>query len=494
MRPRLAALTLSFAAALLAGCQSSRSQARSAVEAGDLRRALDLYDEALASDPGDESALRERRQARERLALEILTAGERAAMTEAREDAERSLFELCGRRVRWGEPLPGGAALRYEALRDAVLNLEFARVDGLVRGGRYIDAATVGRHEGFRCPDLDPLRRPLVERTAAIAAARCTALEATARAHGPYAQSMAERACLAMGAVTSTHVALPHQVGHVRLDGAVRGASPALLESLRQHVTATVSKTPLFDASAKSELEIAVAGYVRHEIRRTPTTLSHSWTEAIPYQDTETYQESYQEPYTDTEYYTERTPYTRYEYRNGRNTPVTDYRSESRTRTVTKYRTAFRTRTRPVTRYRHEPRVFTHAAVHVEATYESAFSSEIHAPLLRTLPIPVAHTETEDAYEHSASFAPANVSPSSGDVRSLENRFQDDAELVARRFAAAWRTAFTGVACGSGTFRGPEEGARCAWLEASKAPDGAFLALAPIFGADVPALVELPAP
>jgi hypothetical protein len=492
--PSAAVVAFALLAGALAGCHSSRSQARTAAEAGDLRRALDLYDDAIAADAADEAALRERREVRERLASELLTAGERAVMTEAREDAERSLFELCGRRERWAEPLGPTAALRFEALRDGVQTMELARIDAAAGAGRYLDAAKVTASPGFQCRDLAPLRTALRARVAALASTRCLELEGSAKALGPYSQSLVERVCVAMGASPSAHVTLPHQVGHVRLDGAIQGVSAALLESLRARTAGAIARSALFDAAATPDLEIAVAGYTRYAVRRTPTTLSHAWTESVPYQDTETYQESYQEPYSDTEYYTVRTPYTRYEYVNGRSTPTTDYRTETKSRVVTKYRTAWRTRTRPVTRYRSEPRVFTHPATLVAATYEAAFTAEIHAPLLRTLAIPVAHTENEDAYEHAASFAPANVSPSPGDVQSLEERFHDDVELVVRRFVAEWGAAFTASACKGAGFRTPEEGARCAWLGAASAPDQAYLALAPLFGADVPALADLPSP
>jgi len=489
--PLLAVVTVAVA---VTGCHGTRSQARSAAEAGDLRRALDLYDATLEADPSDEAAARERSDVRERLAAELLTAGERELLNDGREGAARSLVELCLRRERWREPLRGAGPLRFEALRDGVRDRELARIDALARDGKTLDAAKIGRAEAYACPDLAPLARALIDRVATLGAARCAQLEAAAKAHGPYTMSVVERACVALGAHPSVHVTLPHQVSSVRVDGAVRGASDALTQALRMRVAAAITKTPLFDAASPGVVEIAVAGYVRHAVRRTPTTLSHAWTESVPYMDTETYQESYQEPYTDTEYYTERTPYTSYTYANGRSVPQTQYRTETRTRTVTKYRTAWRTRTRPVTRYRDEPRVFTHPAVHVEGTYEAAFTAEVHAPLLRTFPIPVAHTETDDAYEHSASFGPANVSPSAGNVPSLEDRFHDDIELVARRFVTEWRASFTANACKGAGFRTPEEGARCAWLGAAEAPDQAFLALAPLFGADVPALAELPSP
>jgi hypothetical protein len=297
-----------------------------------------------------------------------------------------------------------------------------------------------------------------------------------------------------MGASPAAHVVLPHQVSRVELAGSVQGVSPALLESLRTTLLAAIAKGGLFDAAATPALEVTVAGYVRYAVSRTPTMRSQAWTEQVPYMDTETYQESYQEPYTDTEYYSERVPYTRYTYSNGRSTPVTDYRTETRSRTVTKYRTQFRTRTRPVTRYRSEARVFTYPATHVQASYDAAFTSELHAPLLRTISVAAARSDSDDAYQHDASFGPANVSPSAGDVRSLPSMFGDDVTFVARRYASDWRTAMHDLACKSAGFPSVEVGARCVWLAAGEAPDAAFLALQPVFGGDVPAMAELPAP
>jgi hypothetical protein len=488
------ALVAAFLPTLLGGCHAARSQARTAAEAGDLRRALDLYDEALATDGNDLEALNERRDVRNRLAEETLTAGERALLTGDGDTAERSIVELCERRARWNEPLTGTSSLRFAALRDNLEPVVLARVDRLAAAGRYLDMAKLRESHALRCDDLTALREMQNARILTIGTARCRALEDGARTSGPYAQSLAERACSAMGVAAAQHIVLPHQVQRVELAGSVRGVDDASVAQLRIALEANRDRSPLFDPAARAALEVAVAGTAQQRIQRTPTTLSHAWSEQVPDQDIESYQESFQEPYTATESYTERVPYTVSSYVNGRSESRTEYRSEQRTRTVTKYRTAWRTRTRPVTRYRTEPRTFTHPATHVEANYDASFTAELHAPGLTTFAIPVSRNEFEDAYEHSASFAPAGVSPSSGRVRSLQDRFGDDVEFVVRSFYNGWRSRFTAQACPAVAFTSTESAAKCVWVGGRDAPDAAFLGLQPLFGADVPALPELPAP
>ena len=63
-----------------------------------------------------------------------------------------------------------------------------------------------------------------------------------------------------------------------------------------------------------------------------------------------------------------------------------------------------------------------------------------------------------------------------------------------RTFFAKWRQNFFASACQGGAFSSAESGAKCMWLGGSDVPDGAFLALGPLFGADVPALPDLKAP
>lgn len=489
-RARALVCLLSLAAA---GCHTARSQARSALEAGDTRRALELYDEAIDSDPSDQEALRERREARRRLASELLTTGEQAELTGAHEAAWRSAFELCGRQDQWREPLAGTEALRFTALEDSLRSEAIARVDGLAAKGLYLDLAKVPREPGLGCSMLAGTRAAIRSRVAQHAQGRCVQLEAATREVGPYARALAERTCLAMEASPSAHVTLPHQVARVVLAGSVQGVSAALLESLRAGVSQAIAKSSLFDPAAQAALEVTVAGFVRYGVSRAPVMRSAGWTEQVPYASTETYQESYQEPYADQEYYTERVPYTTYTYSNGHSVPTTQYRSETRSRTVTKYRTQYRTRTRPVTRYRDEPRIFSYPAVHVEASYEAGFTSEIHAPLLRTFSIAAARTASDDAYQHDASFAPAGVRPSSGDVRDLPSLFADDVAFVANRFASGWRATTLDSACKGAGFASVDAGARCVWLAGGDAPDAAFLALRPVFGADVPAMAELTA-
>ncbi len=495
MRARLCLQTGFVVLAIAAtGCHAARSQARSAVEAGDLRRALDLYDEAIESDPNDSEALRERRDARGALTKEILGAAERQLLTDAGDQAENQMLELCTRRDTWGEALGGTDALRFSSLRDSVQSLVLGRIDALAQAGRFLDASRVRSAPRYRCGDLAPFRQAIESQTAAYTSARCRSLEAAAQASGPYSQSVVERACIAMGTSPAAHVVLPHQVARVEVSGTVAGASDALLARMRGEFASAGTRSPLFDPVSKTALEVTVAGSVQQRVQRTPTTLSHDWVEQVPYQDVESYQESYQEPYTDTEYYNEQIPYTKTEYVNGRMQSHTEYRTERKQRTVTKYRLAWRTKTRPVTRYRSEPRVFTHAAVHIESTYQAAFTVELHTPLLVTVSVPVVHTDSEDAYEHSASFGPAGVSPSAGNVRSLDDRFSDDIAFTVRTFFAKWRQNFFASACQGGAFSSAESGAKCMWLGGSDVPDGAFLALGPLFGADVPALPDLKAP
>ncbi len=489
-------LVLSLSFSLLVGCAGFRKQARSASEVGDLRRAIGLYDEAIASDPGDSESVQERSAARIKLADEILAAGERALLTDAFSVAESSFIELCTRRDGWGAPLEGIAALRFAALRDGVQGIVLAKIGDLAATGRFLDAANLRTMPAYACEGAAPVKQAVATRVGTLSTARCQALQKLSAEMGPYSESLAERACIAMGAAPTKHVALlPHQVGRVTVAGTLAGASDALLATLAQSVQKAGAQSILFADGAAAVLEITVAGSAVYGVNRTPTTLSHDWSETVPYEGVEPYQESYQEAYTDTEYYNVQVPYTRYSYVNGNSVPQTEYRTEQRQRSVTKYRTAFRTKTRPVTLYRQEARVFTHPAVHIEASYRANFAVEVRAPLLRTMSIPVAHSEAEDTYEHSASFGPASVSPSSGNVTSLESRFAQDVEAIRTKLFADWARGFAESACGvaSGTFATPEAGAKCAWLPNSKTPDGAFLALVPLFGADISALPELAA-
>ena len=64
----------------------------------------------------------------------------------------------------------------------------------------------------------------------------------------------------------------------------------------------------------------------------------------------------------------------------------------------------------------------------------------------------------------------------------------------ARTFFAKWRQNFFASACQGGAFSSAESNAKCMSLGGADVPDGAFLALAPLFGADVPALPDLKAP
>ena len=178
-----------------------------------------------------------------------------------------------------------------------------------------------------------------------------------------------------------------------------------------------------FTATSSTRAAAQVQGSVAAEFTREPTELSRSWTESVPYEATETYQQPVEVPYVETETYTERVPYTAYEDRlepcrppqSGLcnvSRPVTRYRDESRTRDVRKVRTEYQTRTRQVTRYRDEPRVFRYPATKHEGRYQATFFVRVDLGSgLRPIEARGSAEDSRAAYEHDAEFAPAGVHP-----------------------------------------------------------------------------------
>jgi hypothetical protein len=244
--------------------------------------------------------------------------------------------------------------------------------------------------------------------------------------------------------------------------------------------------SPFYDASATQRAPARLSGFVRAAFHEEPVSVEAPWTERIPYQDIE----HYQQPYTQTEHYTQSVPVTRtesYTYSCGTGTTSrtchgtrtrTEHRTEFRTRTVTRYRTA----TRMVTRYRHVPRVFTYAATRVVGRYDLELAFDLRLDEDEPVIARVGGPAERDGLRHDVSFDSAGVAPSRPSLPSVVDHFVLEGRRLEERlpalFAAAWRARY----CRAGHFS-VEEAARCVRATDAAPPPPVVDALAPLVGA-----------
>lgn len=505
--PRSRWFIAAAALALATGCTTLRGRADDALSRGDYRKAAELYEELLRKDPNDAQA-----KAR-------LIAAERGLVDEALAEFERA---------RAGSDVPAAMRAAVVALEtadrveaDAVDAPRRARAAAMVAwvgetartgvraetergralaGRRLVGgwSAVLGRKE------LASVRAELEAAIAAAGARTCA--EATRAAEGqPFSLELVASYCKEVGGPMPPWMPRPIVVSGIDVRGLVAGTPPEEHDEVRRAVAAALERSVWFSPTAPARAAAEVDGAVSTVFTATPTELSRSWTERVPYEALETYTEPVVVPYLATETYTERVPFTAYEERLDscrpprtglcrRSRPVTRYRDETRTREVTKERTEYVERTRTVTRYRDEPRVFQFAAVKHQGRYEASHRVTVElGPHLRPITIRAQVSDAKVAYEHDAEFSPAGVHPERGTLpsgafwrASQRTRIERDLE---RALDDGWIEAFCSEAVAT-----VEEAARCAHGR-PKTPPGAVRARIAELVADDPDLVlALPRP
>ena len=483
---------LQVAALVLAvGCAPTvKSQADTAFGKKQYLQAAELYDQVLRKDPKDKHALGRRIEARTMVLRELLAATARARTAGDADGAMAQLAEMLVRRDGWGMKVEGELerALSIEvvasgsAIATAVANTSNAAgpLSGQAMAQHY---APLLAHKEFA-----NWRREIED--SVTVAARTSCVNLTAKAKTPYLTWAIAAYCRHFGLEEPPLLARSNLKNRLVIDGGLAGISPDETGRIKDALAAAFAESVWFARDAARPAHAMLTGRINVAFDSKTVSRTANWTEQVPYTDYVQEQESYQEPYDDTETYYEQVPHT--EYRSvsvpcGSSTcsesrPETVYRSESRTRTVTKYRTAFRPVTRPVTRYRAVPRSFHYEAIERSGRY----ASNLRVHLDRDEPdvtAEIAGNFFEHGFDHDVYNAQAGVSPERANLPTLaafaaaeEQRLR---EALRIKLDARWADLY----CSSQAFT-PEQAATCAYLAPATIPSGAHAALQQVFGPD----------
>ena len=488
-------------------CATLRGRADDALERGDYRGAVELYTQVLARDPSDARV------------KGLLTRAERGLLDQMLDRADAA-------RAGGNEAEALGAALEAVRTKDR-LHAESIDSSRAARIGTTIDWATTtistsarsettrGRALAARArraaaadwlsrPELAAASPELDGEIAAAGTKTCTRATEVA-AEQPFALELVAAYCKELGGPMPAWKARPFLVGGVAISGGILGTPPGEQVELERAISQAFERSVWFTATSTTRAAAQVQGSVAAELTQEPTELTRSWTERVPYEATETYQQPVEVPYVETQTYTERVPYTAYEDRlescrppqRGMCTvsrPVTRYREESRMRNVRKVRPEYQTRTRQVTRYRDEPRIFRYPATKHEGRYQATFFVRVDLGSgLRPVEARGSAEDSRAAYEHDAEFAPAGVHPERGTLPSgmWWRQLQRDrirAELQ-RSLDDGWKTAFCNESVSS-----IEEAARCARARSNPVPAAVRARVGELFGDDPDRVLALPRP
>ena len=488
-------------------CATLRGRADDALERGDYRRAAELYTQLLARDPGDAKVRSLLTRAERGLIDQLLDRAEAARKSASADEALHASLEVVQAKDRLHEgSLDAPRAARIATTIDWARSTLRSSIQAETSRGRALVARArrAGAAEWLARPELAALGPELDAEIAKAGAGTCA--RATQRAgEQPFALELVAAYCKDVGGEMPAWKPRPLLVGGVEISGGIIGTPPNEQVELERAITDALERSVWFTATTNARATALVQGNVSAVFSKEPIELTRSWTERVPYEATEMYQQPIEVPYVETETYTERVPYTAYEQRLETcmpprkglcsvTHPVTRYRDEQRTREVRKTRTEYRERTRQVTRYRDEARIFRYPAMKHEARYQATFFVRFDVGSgIRPIEARASAEDSRVAHEHDAEFAPAGVHPERANLPTAMWWRQQQRERIRRELLRAleegWTQSFCNEAVGS-----IEEAARCARARPTPVPQAVRRQVEELFGDDPDRVLALPRP
>jgi hypothetical protein len=485
--PRLALATVACLF-LLPACTTLRGRAEAAYAKGNYLDAAELYDELARDDPKDTAAIAARDRARQ--AAIRVDVEESASLRASHHDDDAAEATVRALGLVHGWHVTPEAKVAGELATSVAAAAQHVR-DGVLAATPLRGEALVGRWSSLLAnPELAEANADVRAIVLAKGRARCDELSV----EGPWARWMVARYCGHFG-LERERPPLPELRRGLVAEGALAGATRAENAALASDLANAFTRTVWFDAAATGgPIHATLSGRFAATIGSRRVTLTKNWTESVPYTDWEDVEESYQEPYTDTEFVTKQVPYTEYRTRTypcGDTTctetvPETCYRTETETQMVTKYRTAYRTVRQAVTKYRDVPQIFHYDADEWTGSYDATIRVSSSDP---------AFVATENdalerhGYEHDVTFEPAGVAPERSGVLSRAQFFVDERNAALRQVVATLNGRWKELHCA--TFDTLDGAASCAYLDAKGAPAAAHARIAQTFGDEEPLLAPL---
>lgn len=477
---------------LFAGCASQLSQADRAFARGEYEQAAEMYEMLVAGTPELTARMQEarRRAFDKRLdRFESSKPNVEAALAEL-----SAAFEL---REEWPTDTVGATARLNAAVQwlrpRLALDID-ARL--AIHRPRAAQRLFARRFRPLRWPELIDLRAEIQERIHAEAIASCAALELEL-ASSPFVRQFAATYCKGLEAPWPQESHVPYTISRFDVDVHVDGLTAEDNERLEAELGILLRKTPWYSPSATDVGRAQVEGSLTSDFFAEDVVVSAPYSVRIPYLDTESYQEPYDESYLATEYYTVSVPHTVWSSESyscgtfssprtcSRQTSHTEHRSESRSRLVTRHRTAYRTKQRIVTRYREEHRTHEYQARKHHGRYAAAWRVAIEGPGWPSpLPVQFRRDDAETAIEHDETFEPADLVPSHPRLRSHATWVDQQIRYLARELFDAMTNSWTHAFCAKGSYDA-EAGARCVYGDGDDAPIRAKDALRSAFHGDL---------
>ncbi|MBK7857223.1 MAG: hypothetical protein IPJ65_01110 [Archangiaceae bacterium] len=415
---------------LLCSCSAALRRGNALYEQGDFLGAAAAYDEAYTEDPRDGEAAARRDEARtQALSMLLVRAGE-SIQGSRFTDASVALGEAFALADAWSRPGTGQAELELLQQREVA---DF-RASLEKKGPLAAEPERKRALEPLQHPRFEALRVELSQAWASAAGARCDA--ALARAGGSFLGALTAAYCRALGRTEVKESARPPPLFSLspKVESFVRGGTAMWPVTL----TDAFGSSPWASKQGTETASVSVSGQVEAFVSWQTVKRTAQWVVQVPYQSTQWVQV----PYTTYEYYS---------YPCGRTTctgsrPVTRYRSEPRS--VTSYKSEPRTRDYDANEARNELSAQVNMFVDLR-------------PLAKPLGVVLRDEQVETGATHAA-VPEAKLGAETARVSSSAQWDERTRKAARAKLASAlaehWRDTFC-----TAPLQDAEAAARCAW-------------------------------
>jgi hypothetical protein len=475
-----------------AGCApSTRQQAESAFARHDYRKAAELFDRVVATNPNDKGA-RDRRTDARKLALQQMLRGVQTARAKDPARATQKLGELLEQRTAWQMQIEAKDALAAEVTATAKdIEVEIAGIT--TKTGPLAAHHALDRHAKLLAhPDFGNRIDVVFGRVAEVGRATCKRFAGSVTADEPYWAWIVDRYCRHWTPEASpvTVPPFPELRRELIVDGFVEGQSDAENEQLRVAIADAFRASAWYAPTGAGTAKAALYGRLAAKFTSKTVRRSKDWIEQQQYTDTETHQESYQEPYEEQESYWEDVSST--EWRDGKLETVT--KQEHKTKWVTKYRTAWRNVETSVTRTREIPHTFSYSALERSGHYTAKLSLGVQREpesLFGDVTAELARDDRQRGFDHDITFDPAGIVPERADLETRDQMVANERARLQQRFVAALDAKYAATYCSAARYDRLEAAAACAYLDLARAPAPVRARLRGVFGDDEPHLANV---
>lgn len=478
-------LGISSACALLGtGCASAKKRAGEQLEKGNFEAAAELYEKALASEPGDPEVLAALPKARDGALSNRLIDVRRSRAAGNQEQALEQLLAVLDVEKKWNHFPKSTVGFT----QNEEVGLAFPYVQMKVRGALQQKFPLLGEtiHQKyaplFSGAELAAKHEALFKEVVKAGKDSCRHFEEQEKKQFPYFSDFVQTYCSHWGESTGSKVQdaaikLNELYGSLKVEGAVQGLAQDLVDAIEDDLQSALQQTPWFDNKGQKKGQFKLTGTYSFAHTKDLTNLVHTYKVQEPYQVVEMVTKSREVPYQATE------------------TTVNPQTGATQTVQVNRTRTEYYQEPQNVVKYREATRQYPYNAIkHVQTSELALFTKGKLGS--RDIGAEYGGKLQKEGYQHDLSNPEVGLAPSRPDlvephqwVRQESQKFK---EAFRAKLLAEWTANFcTPESAAEGLAASGDRVQKCARSKPAEVPSFVADWFSQHLGVSMPAALDL---